>query len=287
MTMAGVAVVHYGEPEPTLRCLASVAADRSAIARRIVVIDNSGNLERRTLATDVDLVSRPDNPGFGTAVNLGVNAVDPDRGCSFYLALNNDAVLDDGFLDAAAAALVGDVGAVGGPIRTGRAPRHLWYAGGGINFLTGTVRQRHSPSAARRRDVGFIPATAIAVAAEAWHEIGGFDPRFFLYNEDVDLCLRLRRAGWRLVFEPGMACNHDLGGATGSDERSPLYLEHLARTRLLPFRPRLYRLYLGGVHSLYNVVRAAALALRYGRRSGPYVRALARGHLAALKLSVR
>jgi GT2 family glycosyltransferase len=112
--------------------------------------------------------------------------------------------------------------------------------------------------------------------------VGGFDPRFFLYNEDVDLCLRLRRAGWRLLFEPGMVCSHALGGATGSAGRSPLYLENITRTRLLPFRSRLYRVYLGGIHTLYNSLRVVGLGVRRGAGCGPYVTAVVRGHLAAL-----
>ena len=70
-------------------------------------------------------------------------------------------------------------GAAGGPIRDPDRGS-LWYAGGRVSFLTGTVRQQRSESAAARpRDVGFIPATAMAIAPAAWRELGGFDlPQF-------------------------------------------------------------------------------------------------------------
>lgn len=282
--IAGVVVVHFGDPEPTLRCLASVAADVSRVDRRVVVVDNSGNLDPGRLETDAQLLARPENPGFGAAANLGLASADRDHGCSLYLVLNNDAMLDSGFLDAVAGALEVGVGAAGGPIHEPGDRSRLWYAGGGIDFLTGTVWQRRSAAAAsRRREVGFIPATAMAIAPPAWREVGGFDPRFFLYNEDVDLCLRLRRAGWRLLFEPGMVCAHALGGATGSGETSPLYLENLTRTRLLPFRSRSYRVYLGLVHTLYNSLRIVRLSARHRARCGPYAAAVVRGHLAALR----
>lgn len=284
--MVGVIIVHFDAPEPTLRCVASVHDDSSAAPRAIVVVDNGGNLDQAQLGSDVTLVSRPDNPGFGVGANVGVAALPPpaaDEAYSAYVILNNDVVLEPGFLDAAASALEGRVGAVGGPVTDGGSDGDLWYAGGHINFLTGTVSQSRSPQdAGQRRDVGFIPGAAIAIRPEAWDEVGGFDASYFLYNEDLDLCLRLRRLGWRLRFEPDMACVHSLGGATGSRSRSPTYLAQLTRTRLRPFRPWIYRFYLSMLHSPYNLLRAMRLVLRHGPRCGPYVWAVVRAHLGAV-----
>ena len=202
--LAGVVIVHFGEVDPTIGCTASVCGDPSRLGRRVIVVDNSGNLETDALGSGVEVIRRPDNPGFGAAINVGVAALEGDEGISFYVVLNNDAVLGPGYLDAAADALEVGVGAAGGPIRDGLDTSKLWYAGGGINFLTGTVRQqRYADTSGQGRDVGYIPATAMAVSSTAWRDVGGFDERFFLYNEDLDLCLRLRRAGWRLRFEPG------------------------------------------------------------------------------------
>ena len=281
--LVGVVMVHFGKLEPTLGGLKSVFEDGSEIERRVAVVDNSGNFSLEDPLPNLTVLSRPDNPGFGAAANAGLAEIDRDRACTCYLVLNNDATLETGFLAAAADALEVGVGAAGGPIRNAFDRSVLWYAGGGVNFLTGTVRQRRGEgAAARRRDVGFLPATAIALFPDAWHEIGGFDPRFFLYNEDVDLCLRFRRAGWRLRFEPKMVSGHFIGGATGSHERSPLYLEHLTRTRLLPFRGPAYRVYLALLHTAYNSIRILGLGLRYGTLCGPHVSAVARGHVHAL-----
>jgi len=286
--VAGIVVVHFGDLEPTQRCVAAVAEDPSAVERRIIVVDHSANLDSNLFDPTVMLLPCPDNPGYGAGVNAGLAIVDRDRDCSLYVALNNDSVIRPGFLAKAARAIEVGVGAAGGPIAASFDESSLWYAGGGINFLTGTVWQRRSVAASRRRrDVGFIPATALAFSSSAWLEVGGFDPRFFLYNEDLDLCLRLRRAGWRLVFEPGMIAEHSLGGTTGSDAFSPLYLENITGTRILPFKSRPYRLYLAVIHTVYNFFRIVGLGFRRGVGGGSHISAVVRGHVRALRTVFR
>lgn len=250
-----------------------------------MVVDNFDNLQPDRLPPEVITVSRPDNPGFGGGANAGVAALPDTAVYSAYVVLNNDTEIDPGFLDACFEALRRDrVGCAGGPIRAGHDPCDLWYAGGGLRMMSGTVWQNRTATAARTaREVGFIPGTAMAVRPDAWHQVGGFDETYFLYNEDIDLCLRLRRCGWKLWFEPGISCVHHLGETTGSDIRSPLYLEHISRTRFRPFRPAGYRLYLASIHTVYNLFRAIGLLLRHGRSSRPHLRALYRGHVDACR----
>jgi len=289
----GIVVVHFGDDEPTWRCLRSIASDSSLAERRIVVVDNSAAVRgpisvdavgRAARPLEVGIVSAPDNPGFGGGANRGVEWLVGGSECRALVVLNHDVELLPGFLDAADRALVREaVGAAGGPVLLDRADGPLWYAGGRFRKLTGTVVQNRSPEDARRaRNVGFIPGAAIAVSRRAWEDVGGFDPELFLYHEDLDLCLRLRCAGWRLWFEPGMRAVHHLGTATGSGRRSALYLEQMAATRLHPHRSRLYRLYLATLHTPYVLFKALGLML--GDRQGGVARAraLLAGHRRAL-----
>jgi N-acetylglucosaminyl-diphospho-decaprenol L-rhamnosyltransferase len=281
----GVVVVHFGDPAPTSHALASVLDDPSSASRTTVVVDNGDNLPPDFAPTGVDVLRSPANLGYGTALNRGVERLQGSGTFRGYLCLNNDVRLMPGFLDAAAAALEEDhAGAIGGPIYEDDERSRIWYGGGSVNFVLGTVRQDHTAEAAtQRRFVGFIPGTAMAVSSRAWHQVGGFDERYFLYHEDLDLCLRLRRAGWRLVFAPEMEAVHSLGGETGSHSRSALYLEHMTRTRLMPFRPTAYRLYLAVVHSGWLLARAAAIVGSRDPETGEKVMALLRGHGAALR----
>lgn len=279
----GAVVVHYGDPAPTVGCLAALRGDAAERRRRVVVVDNSGDFPAEALQGE-ELLRCPDNPGFGGGANRGVAALG-EGPWSALVVLNHDVEVAPGYLEAAVAALAEPAaGAAGGPLFLDRPGGRLWFAGGGVNFLIGTVRQSTSERAARtQRRVGFIPGAALAFSQRAWREVGGFDPAYFLYNEDVDICLRLRRRGWALVFAPGMAAVHRLGAATGSGARSRLYLEEMTATRLRPFRPLGYRIYLGVLHSGYVAVRALWHAVGRGGRDGRTAAgALLRGHARAI-----
>ena len=67
------------------------------------------------------------------------------------------------------------------------------------------------------RDVNQICGAFMLIRPEAWREMGGFDPHYFMYNEDVDLNFRLRRAGWRVVFLPQARITHHLGASSSAD----------------------------------------------------------------------
>lgn len=272
----GVVVVHYGSPESTVRCVRSILNDPSPVHREVVVVDNSNNF---ATSLGVQILPSPDNPGFGEGANRGIRAL-AAKGLHNYVVLNHDVEILPGFLHAVVMSFQMDrVGAVGGPLYFPDR-RTLWSAGGFLLWPLGVVIQHSSYRWVwRAREVGFLPGAALALRGSAFASVGGFDPRFFLYHEDLDICLRLRRAGWRLWFSPKAAAVHHVGMATGSFRHSSEYLEHLTRTRLLPFRPLAFRLWLAVVHSVYALARAGKLALSSRREEAL---AVLRGHRAAL-----
>jgi len=80
-------------------------------------------------------------------------------------------------------------------------------------------------------DVQALCGCAMLVRRSAFEAVGGFDPAFFMYFEDVDLCWRLRRRGHRLLYQPGAVVRHVHAGT--STEGSPLFVLCTGRNRLL------------------------------------------------------
>ncbi len=82
---------------------------------------------------------------------------------------------------------------------------------------TALLRIGAVPGVGATLDVHQICGAFMLIRPQAWREAGGFDPHYFMYNEDVDLNFRLRRAGWRVVFLPQARITHHLGASSSAD----------------------------------------------------------------------
>ncbi|OYW00702.1 MAG: hypothetical protein B7X11_04375, partial [Acidobacteria bacterium 37-65-4] len=121
----GVVVVHFGEEAPTQACLAALQRDRSRAGRRVVLVDNGGELGAGAWR-GVEVVALAGNPGFGAGANAGVAAFAGDT-LDAIVVLNNDIEVADGFLDAALEALRRPgVGLAAGPLYLDRPCGALW-----------------------------------------------------------------------------------------------------------------------------------------------------------------
>ncbi|MBX3053647.1 MAG: glycosyltransferase family 2 protein [Caldilineaceae bacterium] len=104
-------------------------------------------------------------------------------------------------------------------------------------------------SPAVRQDVDWLVGAALLVRGEVLAQVGGFDPAFFMYSEETDLCRRVKDAGWRVVYEPGAMVIHYEGRSSGqvSTRRQILFNRskvHYAGKYFGTFWAELLRLYL-------------------------------------------
>ena len=180
------------------------------------------------------------NLGYGTAVNRAVATVPPDQ--EFVLVANPDVVWSPGSIDALveAAARWPRAAALGPLIRDPDgavypSARHLpSLVRGGMHAVVGfawksnpwtkSYRQEHlEPS---ERPVGWLSGSCLLLRRKAFDAVGGFDERFFMYMEDVDLGDRLGRGGWLNVYGPAAEILHDKGHSTGREPARNLRAHH-------------------------------------------------------------
>ena len=117
----------------------------------------------------------------------------------------------------------------------------------------------------RACDTRSLTAACLLLRREALSSIGGLDERFFLYAEDVDLCLRLRRAGWTLRYTPEAIVDHRRGASTAL---SPAASELVYRQSQLAFYRKHHSRIAVGLLRVYLVLRylPGAVATEGSRR---------------------
>jgi N-acetylglucosaminyl-diphospho-decaprenol L-rhamnosyltransferase len=136
------------------------------------------------------------------------------------------------------------------------------------NPFTGRYRETEADPS-RPRDVDWVSGAAVWLRRDALDAVGGWDERYFMYVEDVDLCWRLCRSGWRVAYEPAGGVEHLLGVSTASRPYRMIAEHHRSLLRFASVRftgPR--RVLLGPAAAFLTARGAMAMAHhRWGRGS--------------------
>jgi GT2 family glycosyltransferase len=284
MTPIAVAVVSYNTCDVLRACLDSVVSDAADV--ELVVADNGstdGRLEmvRREFPRARLLVDRS-NPGYGAAANAAVAACE----AAYVLLLNSDTVLRAGTIAALAAYLDAHprVGIVGprllnpdgslqrscfpwiGTFRYFFEKSALARTAARIPPLRDRLFIRWS-SHERARHVPWVLGAALAIRRSAFDQVGGFDPSFFMYGEEVDLAYRLSRTGWQIHFAPVADIVH-VGGV--STARLPVAMSVQQTLSSLHFYRRHYspRHVRALTFSLRTAARLRLVRARWGAAVG-------------------
>jgi GT2 family glycosyltransferase len=192
---------------------------------------------------DVKLVRLPKNAGFGAANNAGLK----EATGRFVLLMNPDVTVDPNCVGRLADFLLvrPDVGALGPRItrpdgsldfaarRSFPSPSVAFYRVVGLSRLFpksprfGRYNMGHI-SADKPHEMDAGTAACLMVRRAAIDRVGFFDPDFFMYGEDLDLCYRLKRGGWKIYYLPSALAVHVKGAATEQATQRMLYQFHRA-----------------------------------------------------------
>lgn len=295
LSRLAVVVVSYGDPALLERHTTQVAA--ALRHARIVVVDNhSTDAHRDAVRRLCDRegwtgVFPGTNTGFGAGCNLGAAAALAE-GAEVLLFLNPDATIEAESAVRLMAAVEAEPLLLAGPTVLG-ADGEVASAGLDLDLDTGAMRPwRRRSEHPGAETLPWVTGACFAVTRELWERLSGFDERYFLYWEDVDLCARVQALGGRVAVIEGATAIHSGGGTQrleGSRAKSPAYYYFNIRNRALftrtwlsQERQRSWRrgavgaayeiLMRGGRRQLLHPVRpvsAVLRGLRDGRRDRP------------------
>lgn len=255
-----ISIINYRTAELTKACVQSVLDDIGELRAKVVIVDNASgdgsvdeleNWVGNHPDTDrIQLVKSEINTGFSGGHNLGM-AAEPDA--EFYLILNSDALLTQGFLRTILAAtetnpkaglFAPSLGWEDGELQTScfrfHSPLSELDRSAAKGIITKLVKDHvvalgDNPDPARIQWASFA---CILLRGDMVRQIGPMDEGYFLYYEDSEYCLRAARAGWGIAYVPQARAVHFRGGSgpvkslAKERKRLPPYY-YASRTRFL------------------------------------------------------
>jgi len=179
----------------------------------VIVVDNGSvgddvSLLKQRFGDSIRLIVNDKNSGFAGGCNIGIKDA-LARGADYVVLLNNDTVVAPDFLEGLVRVAQSDkrVGIAGGKVFCYELPELIWFAGGIINYRTGRTPIRGSGEADKGQfdeivRVDWISGCFMFISRDVLQAVGMLDERFFFGWEDVDLCVRAARKGFKVLFVP-------------------------------------------------------------------------------------
>ena len=217
-----VIIPSYGQVDYTLRCLASIARAQSRTSLEVIVADNaSGDPEIEKLRRVAGIILRENAENMGLLRSC--NAAARLANGTYLLFLNNDTVLMPGAIDALVelADARSDVGLVGSKLvypdgKLQEAGGIVWQDGSACNY--GRFDDPSDPAYNYLRETDYVTGACMLIRQSLWEKLGGFDESYApAYYEDTDLAFRVRREGYKVLYQPRSVVVHCEGITHGTD----------------------------------------------------------------------
>ena len=242
--MIDVVIVNWNAGQQLLECVQSVIANGAGLVAKIIVVDNDSHdgSELPLLAmAQVHLIRAGANLGFGKACNLGAANSTAD----FLLFLNPDAQIGpktlsrvDAFMQSDAAKKVGIVGVqlLEGSQHVARScsrfptPLSMISRASGIDLVfprlgSAMAEWDHKTT----REVDHVIGAFYLIRRACFERAGGFDERFFVYIEDLDLSFRAKMSGWKTIYLADVQAFHAGGGTSSQVKAHRLFYSQRSR----------------------------------------------------------
>lgn len=250
-----VSIINFNGKENTQECLTSIEnSDLTDLKLTVIVSDNASREEFNQ--KDINLknisfkfIKHQENLGFAEGHNVAIKfALENNADC--IVILNNDVILDKNCLKELVNSLKDDVAIVSPKIyfakgcefhkdryKESELGKVIWYAGGEMDW--GNVLAYHrgvdevdNGQFEKEVKIDFASGCCMLISAKALEKVGLFDQRYFLYYEDNDFSQRIKKANYKIIYQPKAFLWHknaDSAGGSGSD----LQDYYITRNRLL------------------------------------------------------
>lgn len=255
--MLSIVLLNYNTKELTINCLNSIFDNPPSTEYKVVLVDNAsadGSVDEvKKMFKNIKVIQNKKNLGFSAGNNIGLKSIDSD----YYLLINSDTLVQKDSLDnmlkfmeshlefgVISCKLLNpdrsfqpNAGQLPNPINT-----FLWVSN--LDIVSTNAYQARSKSYYKNgREVGWVSGAVMLIKDEVLKKAGYLDEGIFMYGEDVEFCMRVKKNGFRVGWTDTAEVIH-IGGASS---KSPRFRQWLGEFRGLLY---IYNKYYGNIISI-------------------------------------
>lgn len=251
-----LSILHYNKPEQTLDCLVSLnKLNQTGLDIKVLLIDNGSKeelaIEKKLYPNiKIEVIRNEKNLGFSGGHNIGFQ-YGLKNGFDYVMILNNDTTVDKNLIQELLKPFEknNSVGVTvpkmyftaGHEFHKDRYKKEdlgkvIWYAGGATDW--GNIISYHlgvdeidNGQFDKEGETEFASGACMLIKREVLQKVGGFNEKYFLYYEDGDLNMRIKKAGYKILYIPKAILWHNNAGSSGSG--STLQDYYISRNRML------------------------------------------------------
>lgn len=235
-------ILNWNKPDFTCECVNSLLIQKNVIVEPVIVdngsTDHSIIIFNEKYGSKVKIIQLSKNYGFAVGINFGIRYA-LEQNYEYILIINNDAILEVDSLKRMIEALNDFADVVAPVIYEYPNTQKIWSTGGYINNLILEPLDAHhrsedisNPQLLKRT---FISGCIMLFTRSLLLNVGIFDERFFMYYEDLDLCYRIMKSGYKMAVCKSAKGYHRVSASSGGKE-NPFEKYHMGRSSGIYFR---------------------------------------------------
>lgn len=217
-------IVNYQSEKYLQKCISSIKEKVLGADYEIIVVNNdsAGNAYMHSLPEGTRVINIGKNIGFGAANNIGAKKAQGKYSCF----LNPDTEIISNNIERLLSEFENDekLGTIGPKLINENGSAQEWSAGKEVTIGSiilnnlGYKRDKKIWESQEKKECAWVSGAAMFIQKELFDKLGGFDEKFFMYFEDIDLCKRARNLGYKVLYYPEFTVKH-FGGKSFLDKK--------------------------------------------------------------------
>ncbi len=233
-----ILILNWNQKKYTLQCIRSIKKTNYK-NYKIVLIDNNSD-DNTTDAVklnfpDVKIIQNKKNYGYAEGNNKGIKYALKNK-ADYVLILNNDTIISKDSLKKLIQVIQSDkkIGVAGPKVYSFHHRNYLQSTGLQLNLITGSAKDLRK-NFRNPREVDAVIGCGLLVRAEIFRIVGLLDKKFFMYMEEIDFCIRVKKKGYKIIYVPSAKIWHK-GGASSVGVNNKIQIYYDARNIILLMR---------------------------------------------------